>query len=245
MAQMTGGAAGGMSVESRVWPVWLTGSPMWLWWVLATALGWALGGTVGNALGGALPTDMSWAGYGTVVLGATGAGVLQWLVLRYSWPATSADRGSATEEGSNGALGLRRQVARAGWWAVASTAAWPVDMILVAFVGTAVALGARLLGGADGPLAGIDSADVGSVTGTILYGAVLGVLQWLVLRRWVARAGWWVLASGVGWVAAGLLSGIDAEGGIVGRTLIGVVYGAITGVVLLWLLRQPPPSREP
>ena len=65
---------------------------------------------------------------------------------------------------------------------------------------------------------------------------VAGALQWLVLRRQVARAGWWVLASTVGWVVGGLVSGItDAA---VGWAVLGAVYGAITGAVLVWLLRR-------
>ena len=83
-------------------------------------------------------------------------------------------------------------------------------------------------------------ADVGWVVGTGLIGLVAGVLQWLVLRQTVARAGWWVLASTVGWVA-----GIPI-GEMVGWNGLGAVYGAITGAVLVGLLRQshPPSSQE-
>ena len=31
-------------------------------------------------------------------------------------------------------------------------------------------------------------------------GSATGTIQWLVLRRWVSRSGWWVLASIVSWV---------------------------------------------
>jgi hypothetical protein len=51
-----------------------------------------------------------------------------------------------------------------------------------------------------------------------LMGALLGAAQWLVLRRWVARAGWWVLAT-----AAGLPVGIAFSSGII------QLIGAITG----------------
>ena len=45
---------------------------------------------------------------------------------------------------------------------------------------------------------------------------------------------WWVLASTVGWVV----------GDPVCSSLIvfGAVYGTITGLVLVWLLRQPVPA---
>ena len=80
-------------------------------------------------------------------------------------------------------------------------------------------------------------------TGVALGGTVLGVPQWLVLRRQVARASWWVLASTVGWVVGGFLSGAF-EGGVVGRAVIGAVYGAITGAVLVRLLGQRSPSSD-
>ncbi len=55
-----------------------------------------------------------------------------------------------------------------------------------------------------------------------------------------ARAGWWVLASTVGWVVGGLVAGL--VGATVGVDLswagLGAVYGAITGPVLVWLLRH-------
>jgi len=73
--------------------------------------------------------------------------------------------------------------------------------------------------------------------------AVGGAMQWLVLRSQVSRAGWWVLASTVGWLVGFLV------GGAVGHEDILVVFlffitlwavaGAITGIALIWLLRQP------
>jgi hypothetical protein len=74
-----------------------------------------------------------------------------------------------------------------------------------------------------------------------------GVMQWLVLRRQVPRAGWWIPAS-----VAAHFSGIAV--GIYMSTifsvalysvfhlseLIGVaVIALITGAALVWLLRQP------
>ena len=94
---------------------------------------------------------------------------------------------------------------------------------------------------------------VGGLAGMGLFGTVLGALHWLVLRRRVARAGWWVLASGVGWVTgapvgAVLGGGLSAALGWSGSGAIdwaltwagvGAIYGAITGRVLVWLLRRP------
>ena len=41
-----------------------------------------------------------------------------------------------------------------------------------------------------------------------MFGAAVGVLQWLVLQRQIAGSGWWMLASGVGWVVSGFSAGI-------------------------------------
>jgi hypothetical protein len=76
-----------------------------------------------------------------------------------------------------------------------------------------------------------------------LGGAVTGILQWLVLRGKVSRAGWWVLASIVGWALGIALwdSGWDAGTEYETFLMVGsrVVLGAVTGGALVWLLRQP------
>lgn len=110
-------------------------------------------------------------------------------------------------------LVLRKHLARAGWWVAASLAA-------VAVVG-GVILGVGLL-----------DADVGWVAGMSAFGTVVGVLQWAMLKRQVHRAGWWVLASTVGWVAGMPL------GDIAGPPALGAVYGVVTGTMLVWLLRH-------
>ena len=130
---------------------------------------------------------------------------------------------------------LRRQVRRAGWWILASTVGLAVGLAVVNAVVGAVS-------------GAVPSDVVGAVVG-----AVSGVAQWLILRRQVRRAGWWILASTVGW-AVGLAVGgavgwavvnavVDAVGWAVGLAagwaVVGAVSGSITGTVLVWLLRQP------
>ena len=86
------------------------------------------------------------------------------------------------------------------------------------------------------------NADVGWVLGVVLLGTLLGVLQWQLLRGQFSQAGWWVLASTVGWVAGGPAAGYvgSAVGAALGPgwAVLGAVYGVITGPVLVWLLRQ-------
>ena len=92
-----------------------------------------------------------------------------------------------------------------------------------------------------------------------VVGFVAGIAQWFVLRRRVHQSGWWVLASTVG----GLVGGSVVKGVLMllkedGRALWGdallvstmnvsgamgaAVVGAITGFVLILLLRHPVPE---
>jgi hypothetical protein len=56
----------------------------------------------------------------------------------------------------------------------------------------------------------------------------------LVLRRWVYRAGWWIVISASGW-ALGLT-------GILGASLAGAVAGGVTGITLELLVRHLRPT---
>jgi hypothetical protein len=151
------------------------------------------------------------------VVGGVLAGVLQWLM-------------------------LRRHIPRAGWWVLATT------------LGLAAA-GALSAGGWWFQSAGrwALGVEVGLIVG--------GVLQWVVLRRHVARAGWWVpatAASGALALAVGVSMGVSvflavgrrmeglpglyfatAVGQLLAIAVGGVLFGALTGLALRQLLRQP------
>jgi hypothetical protein len=129
----------------------------------------------------------------SVAVGGVLVGVLQWLV-------------------------LRRYLAQAGRWVLASLGATAVFALVV------FSLGAF-------------SPDAGLVGGAVLYGTVVGVLQWLVLRRQATRAGWWVPTSTVGWLVGIPLGGMLGPPGW-------AWYGAITGAALVWLLRRRPLGSE-
>jgi len=86
-----------------------------------------------------------------------------------------------------------------------------------------------------------------------VLGAVIGVAQWVVLRGRVQKAGWWVLASAVGYAAALLGAGVvsavvddvvgagERVGLCCGFAVGGAMYGTITGAALAGLLRRPAP----
>jgi hypothetical protein len=68
-----------------------------------------------------------------------------------------------------------------------------------------------------------------------LAGVAIGICQWLVLRRTIARAGWWALAVIVGWVVfdavlatAGRINPIVGAGG--------VALAALASAMLQWLV---------
>ena len=86
-----------------------------------------------------------------------------------------------------------------------------------------------------------------------MVGAAVGIAQWFVLRGQVFRAGWWVLASAAGFAVGGAVIRAASEFEsslrgfsylphpvyVAGFVLGLALYGAITGVVMVWLLRQP------
>jgi hypothetical protein len=75
-----------------------------------------------------------------------------------------------------------------------------------------------------------------------IAGAVVGTLRWLVLRRWLPRADWWLLASSISWIAAEyayLKLTISSDAHILlGAALSGAISGAFTGLTLVGMMRN-------
>jgi hypothetical protein len=126
---------------------------------------------------------------------------------------------------------LTQRLGGTGLWGLASALGF----------GTAMAASAAVSPNADPALAGFLIVAV--------FGVVGGILQWLILRRNVPRAGWWLLASLLGSLlgAIGPFTAVAiSETGNWGLALMafGVIFGAangaITGAALVWLLRQSP-----
>jgi hypothetical protein len=126
---------------------------------------------------------------------------------------------------------LRERIAGAGLWGVASA------------LGFGLAIGAVIAADAG------ENFAIASLLMAAVFGAATGILQWLILRRKVQRAGWWLFANllgslvgAIGTPVAGVI--FDAGNWGLGVLTFGLVFGAgngaITGAALIWLLRQSP-----
>ena len=122
---------------------------------------------------------------------------------------------------------LQRRIPRAGWWVLASAIGAAVGLVVV----DATDLGTSPIT-FDGSRFGLQ---VGAVTG-VMVGASIGVAQWLVLRRWLSRAGWWILTSVAGWTTGWAVGW--AVGGVGHFVVPGVLGGTFTGAALVWLLQR-------
>jgi len=129
-------------------------------------------------------------------------------------------------------LVLRRHIAGSGWWVPASALGFPIALVLADKA-------MRLAG---------DFAAAPILLG-VLFGVLSGAMPWLVLRRQLVRAGWWVPAhllgslvgGGLGIVAFHAMSliGFYQFAWAAAGATFGAGLGAVTGFILIWLLNQP------
>lgn len=209
------------SSEEREPPV-PVGRSFWLRWVLASVAT----GTIGLAImaesppfeigivRGGDPTDTTgWGVAWAVILGGLLCGATLGGVQRWL---------------------LRPYLIYLEGWTLASTLGFTLAFTVV------WALGGATYGEAFGHHALPHSVDGAGTLGAALLGAAFGVAQWLVLRRQVARAGWWVLANVLGFAASWALAAAEPVEGVpahfVGGAIFGTVLGLLTGGVLLRLL---------
>jgi hypothetical protein len=212
-------------------PVVLAARPdweIWLRWVLYTAAGYLIYAGLSLLVTIYVPGALLLSPIVTA-LGLLAIALLQWLV-------------------------LRRYILRLGW------VGWVVATVLGQFVGSLISVVALL-----GPIlfdafSGLVDALGGAffqlvlvfATGLVL-GAVVGAAQWLVLRRHVRGAAWWIPASALAGALAALVGqtpgvtlGLTGVAAVLMIRLIGaLIIGAITGMALVRLLARTPTPEAP
>ena len=185
------------------------GRVLWLQWVLAGILGRVVSGAI---VGYAYPAME--ARLGVIAAAIAGVSLLGMTVGVAQW------------------FVLRQRIARTGWWVLAST------------IGTAVgayeSVRFELLDLHVGPGIELDPLLAGAV-----FGGLLAVLQWLALLWRVKRGYWWILASAVvhsvSRFTANVVSTFLEKPGsmVVDGVVEGGITAALTGLLLVWLLRYP------
>ena len=234
---------------------------LWSRWVFASAVGVLLGGAVGKPVY-SLASEASRTFVDSVVdlvIGhQTGWGWASYV------PVAVAHGGGGAAGGAVGGavvglmqwLVLRRQVLQARWWVLASTVGWSLGwaasetvywLLLLWPVLWPIyeAVGWVLCGpGMMGP------------AGDVVVGVAVGTMQWLVLRRQVSGAYWWILASAIAWavgqplfrvVTIAMIFVLNSwaafyVGWFVGLAGTGALVGAITGIILVRSLKHPIPE---
>jgi len=124
---------------------------------------------------------------------------------------------------------LRRKVSKANNWIALTVAGWVIGWTMTLW-GTGFTeqfFSALPIGWAT------DTPEQGGPNPVLFFaalfagGAIVGLGQWLLLRHNVKRAGWWILATAVGWIIAG-----------------GAGVGVLTGTTLVLLLHFAPRSPQ-
>lgn len=119
---------------------------------------------------------------------------------------------------------LRHYLPRMGWWVVATVAGWLLGVLSIALPGW--------LRWTDTPINNLDLI-------FLLMGLAIGIAQWLLLRRRLTRAGWWIATSAVGWGLLGLIitgNGVDQFV----LFIIGFVPACATAAMLALHMRRVP-----
>ena len=92
----------------------------------------------------------------------------------------------------------------------------------------------------DGLWLGLDDESIAALIAVyLLIGFVIGLPQWLILRRQLSRSSIWLLGSSIG-VAAGFwiifVTDLVNQSGVISYIVGGLVYSIVTGLVLTGLL---------
>ena len=120
---------------------------------------------------------------------------------------------------------LRHCLPRMGWWVLATTGGWLLGVLLILIPSWLNWTNA---------FSNIDLVFV-------VMGLSIGVGQWLLLRRRLPRASWWIGANIVGWGLLGLIT-VGNSIGQFGLFALGLLPACVTAIVLALLLNQVQPT---
>ena len=129
---------------------------------------------------------------------------------------------------------LRKYLNEVFDWILAGGASWAIGY----------ALGLLIING-------LTTTGFDGFIGYILFGIIVAVVQWPILRREIPNAWMWIAANVVGWTAGFYVSQLSLDLFFNGPTIdplastsvlsgvSGLVAGAITGIALVLIVRQP------
>lgn len=206
----------------------------WCRWIIANLIGELLGlGVVATAAYAAVSVMGESASAAHALAFATliiGLGIIEGAIVGYAQ-----------------AVVLRRRLPQLRAWVratmVGAACAWSLGMLPGTLMSIAGSSPSTMPSGMSDALQLLLAVPLGLVTG-----AILGLPQWLVLKRYVSRAGWWVAANAAAW-ACGMplifaVAGAGAPGPVLptvivvlaGLALAGALVGAVHGAFLIKLL---------
>ena len=138
-------------------------------------------------------------------------GGAQWLALNLGWQ-----------------LALKKRFRSGCYWLLANVLSW----VLIGAVTSAIGINLALFTTSGELFDGLVWVPFG--------GAILGVGQWLVLRKYLVKAAWWIGATTLGWSFwwGSAISIFWSQKPIELVLLVfgALIYSIITGIVLVWLL---------
>lgn len=123
---------------------------------------------------------------------------------------------------------LRQYLPRMGWWVLVTVAGWLLGAFSIALP--------VWLSWTDAPLNNLDLI-------LLLMGLAIGITQWLLLRRRLPHAGWWIAANMLGWWLLGLITpgnSLDQYG----LFTLGFLPACATAAMLALLMSRVP-TTEP
>jgi hypothetical protein len=131
-------------------------------------------------------------------------------------------------------LVLRQYLTRCSDWVLAGGASWAAAFAIGLFVVQSLT-GSSLL----------------ALIAYLIFGLIVALIQWPILRREIPNIWSWILANLIGWTLGfyasqtivGLMFGPEfySQGLVtaISTGVSGLVAGAITGLALVWIVRQP------